>query len=56
MGKKLYQRLLEVTSLQRSGNGECTKGDPLKTGLAVTRHDAQIGGDTALFRLLAANG
>jgi len=60
MGKKLYQRLLEVeifhlTPTQwewRVYQGET----PLKTGLAVSRHDAQIDGDTALFRLLAANG
>jgi len=60
MGKKLYQRLLEVeifhlTPTQwewRVYQGET----PIKTGLAVTRHDAQIDGDTALFRLLAANG
>jgi hypothetical protein len=60
MVKKLFQRLLEVEIFHLTPTQwewRVYEGDtPLKTGLAVSRHDAQADGDTALFRMIAANG
>ena len=60
MGKKLYQRLLEVEIFHLAPTQwewRVYEGDtPLKTGLAVSRDLAQTEGDTALFRILAAYG
>ncbi len=60
MAKKLYQRLLEVEVFHLSPTQwewRIYEGDtPLKTGVARSRVVAQTDGDTALFRMLAANG
>jgi hypothetical protein len=52
MSEKLYQRLLEVEIFHLTPTQwewRVYQGDTLlKTGLAVSRHDAQTDGDTAL--------